>query len=143
MNEVNENQVYVPEYNPNKYGKAYKVAKIISIILIILAVVLGILVALYGYLNDNSFVWNVNGVPTKDYFSVWMTICISFFIPAVLSLISFVLYKRLKQANAVFAEEDEQKRLEGHLKFDEQAETAAKVFGAYAATQVGSHIKKN
>ena len=33
--------------------------------------------------------------------------------------------------------------LKGHLKFDEQAETAAKVFGAYAATQVGSHIKKN
>lgn len=74
--------------------------------------VLSILVALYGYLNDNLFVWNDNGIPTKDYFSVWMTICISFFIPAVLSLISFVLYKRLKQANFIFAQKDEQKRLE-------------------------------
>ena len=33
MNEVNENEVYIPEYNPQKYKKAYKVTRIISIIL--------------------------------------------------------------------------------------------------------------
>jgi len=143
MNEAKENEVYIPEYNPKKYKKAYEITKIVSIILIALAFVLAISVALYGYLDDNSFVWNVNGVPTKDYFAVWMNIIISFIVPAVLSLLSFVLYKRLKQANAVFSQVDEQKRLEGHLEFDKQAKTAAKIHAAYAATQVGKHINKD
>ena len=141
MNEVNENEVYIPEYNPQKYKKAYKITKTISIVLLALAFVLAISVALYGYLDDNSFVWNVNGVPTKDYFTVWMNIIIAFIIPAVLSLLAFVLYKRLKQANAVFSQVDQQKRLEGHLEFDKQAKTAAKIHAAYAASQLAQDIK--
>jgi len=143
MNETNENEIYIPEYNPNKYKNAIKVVKIISTILLCIMFVGIALLMMKFFLDKNAFIVNVNGVPQKDWswFLIILGIIVSIF--GLGSLFTWVLYMRLKQANAVFAEKDEQKRLEGHLKFDKQAKTAAKIHATIAATQVGQHTKKD
>ena len=143
MNEVNEKEVYIPEYNPQKYKKEYKVTRIISIILFVLMIIGVALFLAKVFLDKNSFMVNVNGVLEKDW--SWIIIQLSMIVAplGIASLVLFVLYKRLKQANAVFSETDEQKRLEGHLKFDKQAKTAAKIHATIAAAQVAQHTKKD
>ena len=128
-----EVEVYIPEYKPNKYKKAYGVMKIISIVLLCLMVVGIIIFAISILVNKDAYMVNVNGVPklnTGFIIIIASMIIAGFGIP---SLLFFVLSKRLKQANAVFAEEDEQKRLEKHLEFKEQAEVAADIHRVAAA----------
>lgn len=141
MNETNENEIYIPEYNPNKYKKAIKVVKIISIIFLCIMFVGIALLMMKFFLDKNAFIVNVNDVPQKDwsFFLIILGMIVSVF--GLGSLFTWVLYMRLKQANAVFAEKDEQKRLEGHLTFDKQAKTAAKIAGSYAASQLAKDIK--
>lgn len=143
MNENKENTVYVPEYDPQKYKKAYKITKIISIILFVLMIIGVVLLLSKVFLDKDSFMVNVNGVLKKDW--SWIIIQLGTIISTLglSSLFSYVLYIRLKQANAVFSEADEQKRLEGHLKFNKQAKTASKIWVATSAAQAGQHIKKD
>ena len=134
--------ICIPEYNPSKYKKAVKISKIISIISLI-AMILGIVIILLkAYLDSNSFLVNVNGVLQKDWGWIIILLGIVVAVFGLTSLLVYVLHIRLKQANAVFSEPDESKRLAMHSKFDAQARKAAKVHAAYAATNIASNSKK-
>ena len=134
--------IYIPEYNPSKYKKAVKVSKTISIISLI-AMILGIVIILLkAYLDSNSFLVNVNGVLQKDWSWIIILLGIIVAIFGLTSLLVYVLHIRLKQANAIFSEPDESKRLAMHSKFDAQARKAAKVHAAYAAANIASDLKK-
>lgn len=133
---------YIPEYNPNKYKKAAQVAKVTSVTLLIIMILGVSIILLKAFTDDNSFVVNVNGVPRKDW--GWMIICLAMIISpfGITSLCVFVLHIRLKQANAVFSEVDENKRLNKHLEFSKQAETARKVNGIVSTINVIDDINK-
>lgn len=134
--------IYIPEYNPSKYKKAVKISKIISIISLI-AMILGIVIILLkAYLDSNSFLINVNGVLQKDWSWIIILLGIVVVVFGLTSLFVYVLYIRLKQANAVFSEPDENKRLAMHSNFDAEARKAAKVHAAYATANIASNSKK-
>lgn len=134
--------IYIPEYNPSKYKKAVKISKMISIISLI-AMILGIVIILLkAYLDSNSFLVNVNGVLQKDWGWIIILLGIVVTVFGLTSLFVYVLHIRLKQANAVFSEPDESKRLAMYLKFDAQARKAAKVHAACAAANIASNLKK-
>ena len=120
------NQEYIPEYNPKKYKNACKVVKYLSIIFLSLAILIPFKIifdALYtdkymGYVRD---VYKINwDIPIL--FSL-----ITFGCLGTASLLLFVLYKRLNQANSIFSEPNANIRKQMHEKFDEQAKLAAKV----------------
>lgn len=107
---------YIPEYNPNKYKKAIHNVKS----LIVLCLAIGLIFTIYNILNlllFDGFVVNVNGVPKTDYFDFIMYICITWACCGLPAIFLNILKKRLVQAHDVFATEDEQERLEKHLKF--------------------------
>jgi len=133
---------YIPEYNPNKYKKAYQISRYISVCLLVLAVILLGIMIIRPFTNPDDYIVNVNGVPRKDWFMGNVTYMVIFIAAALLSLFMFILYIRLKQANAVFAEKDEQERLKKHEKFDSQAGIAAKINTAYQAGKVAKYFKK-
>ena len=134
--------IYIPEYNPSKYKKAIKISKIISIISLI-AMVLGVLaILLKACLDSNSFLVNVNGVSQKDWSWIIILLGIVIAVFGLISLFVYILHIRLKQANAVFSEPDESKRLAMHSKFDAQARNAAKVHATYTAANIVSNSKK-
>ena len=139
---MSDENTYIPEYNPKKYKKASNVVKIIAVISLIVMIIGISIILLKTFLDRNSFLVNVNGVPQKDWSWIIISIgmVISFF--GLPSLCLYVLHIRLKQANNIFAEPDENKRLEMHLKFDKQAQTAAKISAPYSATKVAGIIKK-
>ena len=138
----NQEEIYVPEYKPGKYKKSSEVVKKISIVLFVLMLVGVVLFLLKVFIDKDAFMVCVNGVPENDW--GWITILLSMIVAGlgIPSLLLFVLHKRLKQANLVFAEEDETKRLEKHLEFEQQAETAAKVHGVIAAKNLMDNFKK-
>ena len=138
----NQEEIYVPEYKPEKYKKSSEVVKKISIVLFVLMLVGVALFLLKVFIDKDAFMVSVNGVPEKDW--GWITILLSIIVAGlgIPSLVLFVLYKRLHQANLVFAEKDEAKRLEKHLEFEQQAETAAKVHGVIAAKNLMDNFKK-
>lgn len=138
----NQEEIYVPEYKPEKYKKSSEVVKKISIVLFILMLVGVALFLLKVFIDKDAFMVSVNGVPEKDW--GWITILLSIIVAGlgIPSLVLFVLYKRLHQANLVFAEKDEAKRLEKHLEFEQQAETATKVHGVLAAKSLMDNFKK-
>ena len=70
-----------------------------------------------AYLDRNSFLVNINGVPKKDWGWIIILLGIVIAIFGLSSLFVYILYIRLKQAHAVFCEPDENKRLQMHLKF--------------------------
>lgn len=141
MNNQNLN-IYIPEYNPSKYKKAVKISKIISIISLI-AMILGfVIILLKAYLDSNSFLVNVNGVLQKDWNWIIILLGIVIAVFGLISLLVYVLHIRLKQANAIFSEPDENKRLEMHSKFDVQAKKAAKIQAACASINITSNLKK-
>ena len=107
---------YIPEYNPNKYKKAIHNVKS----LIVLCLALGGIFTVYNVLNlflFDGFVVNVNGVPKTDYFDFVMYIGIIWACCGLPALFLNIVKKRLVQAHDVFATEDEQERLEKHIKF--------------------------
>ena len=130
MNNVNN---YIPEYNPSKYKKAAKISKIVSIILLFIMIIGITLVLMKALLDSNSFIVNVNGISQKNW--SWIIILIGSIVGVfgITSLCTYVLHIRLKQANAVFSESDEKKRLALHLKFDTEAKKAAKAHATYDA----------
>lgn len=134
--------IYIPEYNPLKYKKAIKISKIISLVSLI-AMILGIVIVLLkAYLDSNSFLVNVNGVLQKDWSWIIILLGIVVAVFGLTSLFAYVLHIRLKQANAVFSEPDESKRIAMHSKFDAQARKAAKVHAAYTTANIASNSKK-
>ena len=112
---------------------------IISLIAMILGIVI---ILLKACLDSNSFLVNVNGVLQKDWSWIIILLGIIVAVFGLTSLFTYVLHIRLKQANAVFSEPDENKRLAMHSKFDAEARKAAKVHAAYAATNIASNSKK-
>ena len=140
MNNPKSN-MYIPEYNPSKYKKAAKISKIISVISLI-AMILGVLtILLQVYLNSDFFLVRVNGVLQKDW--NWICICLGIVISTfgLTSLFVYILYIRLKQANAIFSEPDESKRLEMNMKYVSGASKAAKIHAASATTNIASNFK--
>lgn len=144
MNENNERYIeeYIPEYKPTKYLKATKISKIISLISLTIMIIGVVFILLKANLDNSSFIVNVNGVPQKDWSWIIILIGIVVAVFGITSLCTYVLHIRLKQANAVFAEPDEQKRLEKHLKFDKQAKTARKIWAASATASITSDRRK-
>lgn len=134
--------IYIPEYNPSKYKKATKIAKLISIILLLFMIIGIIIILLKALLDDNSFLVNVNGIPQKDW--SWIIILMGFVVGifGVTSLCTYVLHIRLKQANTVFSEPNENKRLAMHMKFDSEAREAAKAHAAFASINMANNSKK-
>lgn len=137
-----EEVLYVPEYKPEKYKKSSEVVKKISIMLFILMLVGVALFLLKVFTDKDAFMVSVNGVPEKDW--GWITILLSMIVAGlgIPSLLLFVLHKRLKQANLVFAEKDEAKRLEKHLEFEQQAEVASDIHRVAAAKSLMDNFKK-
>ena len=78
MNETNEQKVYVPEYNPQKYKTAYKVVRIISISLFVLMIICIVGFLLKAFLDKDSFMVAVNGVPQKDWSWLILEHCFNF-----------------------------------------------------------------
>lgn len=137
-----EKERYIPEYNPQKYKKACKMAKIISFVLLILMIICVLLFLSKVFLDKNSFMVSVNGVLEKDWSWIFIQLSIIIASLGITSLILFVLSIRLKQANAVFSEQNEEKRLAMHLKFDAQARKAAKIHAASSAVNLSTDLKK-
>ena len=143
MNENSEMHIeeYIPEYNPTKYLKAIKISKIVSLICLIIMIIGVAFILLKANLDNSSFIVNVNGVPQKNWSWIIILIGIVVAVFGLTSLFTYVLNIRLKQANAVFAEPDEQKRLEKHLKFDKQAKVARRIWAASAAANIANDKK--
>jgi len=142
LEKAEEVELYVPEYKPEKYKKSSEVIKKISIVLFVLMLVGVVIFLLKVFIDKDAFMVSVNGVPEKDW--GWITILLSMIVAGlgIPSLLLFVLHKRLKQANSVFAEKDEQKRLEKHLEFEKQAEVASDVHRVAAAKSLMDNFKK-
>lgn len=122
---------YIPEYNPLKYKKAMKNTKITSIIFLAI-MIWGVAIVLFNaFLNSNSFIVNVNGNPEKDW--SWIIIILSMIISifGLTSFFVFVVYRRLKKANAMFSEPDDKKRVEMFRKLREEEEKANKISFVY------------
>ena len=132
----------IPEYNPNKYKKAYQISRYISVCLLVLAVVLLGIMIIRPFTNPDDYIVNVNGVSRKDWFIGNIIYMVMFIASALFSLFMFVLYIRLKQANAVFAEKDEQERVKKHEIFDSQAKKAAKIYATYQAGKIAKYFFK-
>lgn len=90
--------------------------------------ILGIVIILLkAYLDSKSFLINVNGVLQKDWNWIIILLGIVIAVFGLISLLVYVLHIRLKQANTIFSEPDENKRLAMHSKFDVQAKKASKI----------------
>lgn len=139
---MNSEDNYIPEYNPSKYKNATKISKIISIILLLFMIIGIILILIKALLDSNSFLVNVNGVSQKDWNWIIILIGIVVGVFGITSLCTYILHIRLKQANAVFSELDENKRLAMHLKFDAEARKAAKVHAAYTSINMTNNSRK-
>lgn len=132
---------YIPEYNPLKYKKAMKNTKITSIVFFTI-MIWGVGIVLFNvFFNANAFIVNVNGIPKKDW--EWIIIILSMII-AIFGLSSFfvfMVYRRLKKANAMFSEPDEKKRIEMFKKINKEEEMANKISSAYNLYNISKDIK--
>ena len=143
MNNSNS-EAYVPEYNPRKYGTAYRVTRILSKICLF-AMIAGVTILfLIAWLNPNAFIsTGMNGVPRKS----WITVIILCgIIVSVLGLSSFFLHifsTILKQSNVEFPQEDENKRQKTHEQFDAQADATRKTDAFSSIEQITNHLDDN
>ena len=102
--------ITIPEYNPKKFKKAFLVAKAVSRILVLVMAIGAVLLIGTFLLNENTFVVNVNGIPTRD-FSGFLIATLSWVaVWGLLSIFAYLLSFRLKYANAIYAEPDAEKR---------------------------------
>ena len=118
-----------------------KNTKITSIIFLAI-MIWGVAIVLFNvFLNSNSFIVNVNGSSEKDW--SWIIIILSMIISifGLTSFFVFVVYRRLKKANAMFSEPDEKKRVEMFRKLREEEEKANKISFVYNLYNNSKYIK--
>lgn len=134
---MNKNQnTYIPEYNHKKYKNASIIVKRISLVLLAMMFI-GIAYILVDALIVKSGIYypEARGIKQFDVGTLIIMLSLPTCGFGLMSLFTGVLYSRLKQANMVFAEPDAEKRLEGHRKFQKQADTAQTIATAYATKE--------